>query len=157
MIEFTYVRSQTAEQDINPYTFFFTKETKMPLIEINLDETPDKLLPVSVGIRTLLIRDVTQDDEGVVTVELEINEPDHAEHERRTWDRFDFKYPIARIKFKQLCKAAGHTGTGGGVDPSELIGETVQAAFKSRVYKDKDTEEMVETTNIQKYIFDANE
>lgn len=134
---------------------------KQMLIDINLDETPDRLLPVSAGIRTLEIKDVTQEEnsegENIITAELQVNEPESEEDSRKAWDRFNFKYAPARVKFKQLCKAAGHAGTGKGIDPSELIGCTVRAAFKDRVYKDKDTGEMIPTTQISKYIFDAEE
>jgi hypothetical protein len=86
-----------------------------------------------------------------------VNQPDTEDHERLTWDRFNFKYTPARIKFKQLCKAAGHSGVGGGVEPSELIGCTVKAAIKDRTYQDKDTGETVATTQISKYLFEPDE
>lgn len=130
----------------------------MALIDLNLDDTPDRMLPISPGVRTLDIRDIKEEEDkngdNVVIVECAVNEPDSDEHERRTWERFNFKYPAARVKFKQLVKSAGHSGTGEGVETSDLIGCTIQAIVKSRTYKDKDTGETVETAQVSKFLFE---
>jgi hypothetical protein len=129
----------------------------MATIDINLDDTPESLPPVEPGVRILTIKDIKEEEskQGDMqqVVELEVNQPDAPDHERKMWDRFNFKYPIARTKFKQLVLAAGHEGTGMGVEPAELIGTDVKAVVKPRVYKDPTTEEMVETTQVQKYLF----
>ena len=133
----------------------------MVLIDINLDETPDKMEPVAAGIRIFEIKDIVSEENtqgGTVhVVTLQVNQPEAEDHERMTWDRFDFKYAPARVKFKQLVKAAGHVGTGQGVDPSELIGCTVKAVVKPRSYTDKDTKEVVETTQVSRYLFEPEE
>lgn len=130
------------------------------LIDINLDDTPDRIDPVAAGVRTLDIVDIVSEEnsqgETVHVVSLKVNQPEADDHERMTWDRFNFKYAPARVKFKQLCKAAGHTGTGQGVDVSELIGCTVKAIVKPRSYKDKDTGEIVDTTQVGKYLSEAD-
>ena len=131
------------------------------LIDINLDDTPDKMEPVEVGVRVLDIKDIVTEEnsqgEQIHVVTLQVNQPEAIDHERMTWDRFNFKYAPARVKFKQLCKAAGHTGTGQGVDPSELIGCSVKALVKPRTYKDKDSGEMVDTTQVSKYLFESDD
>ena len=116
----------------------------MSLIEIDFDSTPDKILPLAIGERTLIIKDVKTEpdpnnsDQTVVIAEMQVNEPDSDEHERRTWDRFYLQYAPARVKFKQLCKSAGYVTEGKGVDPSELIECAVKALVKTRHYKDED-------------------
>ncbi len=129
------------------------------LIDINLDETPDRMEPIAVGIRTLDIKDIeTQEDangDSVHIVTLQVNEPDAEDHERLGWERFNFKYTPARIKFKHLVRAAGHSGTGQQVDPADLIGCTVQATVASRTYKDKDTGEMKDTTQVREFLHEA--
>lgn len=129
------------------------------LIDINLDDTPDKMEPVAAGVRIFDIVDIVSEEntqgETVHVVTLKVNQPEAEDHERMSWDRFNFRYPVARVKFKQLVKAAGHVGTGQGVDPSELIGCTVKALVKPRTYKDKDTGEMVETTQVSKYLYEG--
>ena len=134
----------------------------MSMIEIDFDSTPDKMLPLAVGERTLIIKDVKTEpnpsnpDENITTVELQVNEPNSNEHERRTWDRFNFKYAPARVKFKQLCKSAGYNTTGQGIDSSELIECAVKALVKTRHYKDDDGK-TVETTQIHSYIWDEDD
>jgi hypothetical protein len=131
-----------------------------PAININLDETPDKMLPVEVGIRTLDVKDVSEGTTAAGdqkwTAELEVNEPDAEDHERKMWDQFILKHAPARVKFKQFCKSAGHPGTGEGVDPADLIGCTVKAVVKPRTYEDQDTGETVETTQVKSYIFEED-
>lgn len=132
----------------------------MPLIEIDFDATPDKMLPLSVGLRTLDITDIeTSEDEKnpgsmIVTAEFKVNEPDSEEHERKAFDRFHLHYAPARTKFKQLCKSAGHGATGKGIDASDLIGCTVKALVAPNHYKDKDTGETVENTQTKRYVWD---
>lgn len=143
----------------NNHNYFKGPTLMSPMIDINLDDTPDKLQPVEVGIRILKIIDVTTEDnaqgEAIHIVELQVDQLEAPDHERKMWDRFNFKFAPARTKFKQLVKAAGHSGRGSGVDPSELIGCTVKASVKPRTYKDKDTDETVETTQVSKYLFDS--
>ena len=129
-----------------------------PMIDIDFDNTPDGLLPISTGIRTLRIMDVTQKESEtsgsvIVTAELSVEEEGSEENERRVWDRFNFEYPPARIKFKQLCKSAGLSAGGHGIDSSSLIGQIVKAAVKPRTYVDPDTKETIQTTQIQRYLF----
>lgn len=132
-----------------------------PLIDINLDDTPDKMLPIDIGVRTLDIMDITseedQNGDTIHIVQLKVNMPEADDHERMAWDRFNFKYLPARVKFKQLVKAAGHTGTGESVDPTELIGCTVKATVKPRTYKDKTTGEDVQTTQVSRYLFEVED
>ena len=131
-----------------------------PLIDINLDETPEVMPTLKVGSRVLTIKDVEQqtdrNDKSFVMVEFEVEEPDSPEHGDKTWDRFYLEFKPARVKFKQLCLSAGHGHGSEGVDTSELIGETVKALVKPRTYKD-DSGEIQETTQISKYVFDADE
>lgn len=131
-----------------------------PLIDINLDDTPDVMPTLKVGMRTLTIKDVKQDtdknDKSFVNVEFEVEEPGSEEHGDKVWDRFYLEFKPAKVKFKQLCLSAGHGHGSGGVDTSELIGETVQALVKPRTYKD-DAGEIQETTQISKYVYDAPE
>lgn len=128
-------------------------------IPINLDETPEQMEPIMVGVRTLVIKDIetkqTDEGEDYYLATLQVNEPDAEDHERLGWERFNFKYAPARTKFKQLCKSAGHSGTGSQVDPSELIDCTVTAEVTPRVYKDKTTNEQKETTQIKRFLWEV--
>jgi len=74
-----------------------------------------------------------------------------------TWERFNLKYAPARIKLKQLARACGHSGIGSELDPADLIGTSCRGIVAPRTYEDKDTHEMVETTQIKKFIYDAEE
>ena len=130
----------------------------MAIIDINLDETPDRELPIEVGLRVLELMDIEEqekDGNTIYNAKLKVNEPDAQDHDRIGYERFDFQYPKAQIKFKQMVKALGHAGTGGGIDTADLIGCTCKAHVASRVYKDKDTEEMVETTQVKKFLVEA--
>ena len=133
----------------------------MAKIDINLDETPDKILPVEPGIRTMDVRDFSEGKtaKGEVkwTAELEVNEPDADDHERRLWDQFVLKYHPAQVKFKQFLKSCGHPATGDEVDPSDLIGCTCTAVVKPRTYEDEDTGETIETSQVKSYMFEAEE
>jgi len=128
-----------------------------PLIDLNLDETPDDIPLVTPGVKTFDVLDieVQQNAEGedVQVVSLQVNMPDTEDHERRLWDRFNFKYEQQRVKFKQFCKSAGISS--GQPDSADLIGATVKAIVKPRTYQDKDTGETMEARNVQKYLFDA--
>ena len=131
-----------------------------PLIEINLDETPEVMPTLKVGTRILRITDVEnqtdKNNKSFIMVEFEVAEPDSEENGDKAWDRFYLEFKPARVKFKQLCMSAGHGHGSEGVDTSELIGETVKALVKPRTYKD-DSGEIQETTQISKYVFDADE
>jgi hypothetical protein len=126
------------------------------LIDINLDDTPTELPPINEGVRLLHIDDIEtkeKDDGGVYyNVCLSVNEPDAEDHERKGWERFDFQYPMARTQFKNLCLAAGHSGTGEGVDLTDLIGCDVKCIVAPRVYKDKTTGEQKQTTQVKKWL-----
>lgn len=129
----------------------------MPLVEMNFDDTPDKMLPVEAGVRLFKITDFTEEEndlgEKIRIVELEVLEGDDAG--RKAWDRFNFKYKPAMVKFKQLVKSAGLPAVGQGIDSSMLIGQTVRAVVKPRTYKDKTTNETKETTQVAEYLFEA--
>ena len=130
-----------------------------PLIEINLDETPDVMPTLKVGTRTLTIKDVEnqtdKNNKSFIMVEFEVEEPDSSEHGDKAWDRFYLEFKPAQVKFKQLCLSAGIGHGSQGVDTSELIGQTVRALVKPRTYKDE-AGEMQETTQISKYVWDAD-
>lgn len=129
----------------------------MGLIELNFDDTPDVLPLIGMGQRTFVIKDVKaetdKNDDPITVVELEIDEPDSDENGMKAWDRFNFKYPIARTNFKRLVKAAGLDAVGSGVDSSDLIGCSIAAIVKHRTYKD-DAGEVNEAVKIAKYLFD---
>lgn len=133
----------------------------MPKIQINLDETPDKILHPNPGIRTMDVKDFsegkTQAGDVKWTAELEVNEPDADDHGRRMWDQFVLKYHPAQVKFKQFVKSCGHAGTGEEVDPSDLIGCTCTAVVKPRTYEDEDTGETIETAQVKSYMFEAED
>ena len=128
-------------------------------IQIYLDETPDRIEPIIAGIRVLDVVDIAEQEDKngdtVYVVQLKVNEPDAEDHERMGWERFNFKYAPARVKFKQVVKSCGHEGTGEGVEPSELIGTQCKAHVAPRVYTDNDTGEQVETTQVKKFLFEA--
>ena len=131
-----------------------------PMIDINLDDTPDRIEPIEVGIRVLTVVDIEEQEDKngdvVHVVQLKVNEPDAPDHERMGWERFNFKYEIARINFKKFVKACGHTATGQGVDPADLIGCT----FEGRVVNKDDTDadgEPIVRSNIKKYICEGVE
>ena len=131
-----------------------------PLIEINLDETPEVMPTLQTGLRILTIKDVEQqtdkNEKSFVMVEFEVEEPDSEENGDKAWDRFYLEFKPARVKFKQLCLSAGLGHGSEGVDTSELIGKTVRALVVSNTYKDG-SGETVENTKIKKYVFDADE
>ena len=133
----------------------------MPLIAINLEETPEKLPPIEVGIRTLRISDIKEmnDKQGnsFQSVEFEVDQPGSPDQGRKGWDRFNFEYPAAKTKFKTLVLAAGlDASSPDGVDTSELIGKVVKASVKSRTYQYEETGETVHTTQISKYIYGSD-
>lgn len=127
-----------------------------PIIDINLDETPDELPQIQTGIRILEIKDIEDkelpDGDTVHIVKLAVAEPDADDNELQTWERFNFKYPIARVRFKQLCTAAGHEGGSGGVDTSELIGCTLRASIIPNTYTDKDSGEMKTNSKVKDFL-----
>ena len=126
-----------------------------PMIPINLDETPDKVQLVNPGTRVLKVVDVTANETAAGTVYnaiLSVEEPGVEDNGRHVYDRFDFQYEKARIRFKQFVVACGHKGLGSGVDTSELIGANVRAVVAPRTYEDKDTGQTEEARNIKKYI-----
>ena len=132
-----------------------------PMIDINLDDTPDRIEPIEVGIRVLTVVDIEEqtDKNGDVVhvVQLKVNEPDAPDHERMGWERFNFKYAPARVKFKQFIKSCGHDGSGAGVDTTELIGCDCKAVVASRNYTDKDSGDQVTTTQVKKFLFEADD
>ena len=129
-------------------------------IQINLDETPDSIPVVSTGIHTFEVLDIEEKEDkngdSYQMVSMKVVEPGEEDDERRHWERFNFKYEIARVGFKKFVKACGHTATGEGLEPSELIGCT----FKGRVTHKDDTDEDGEPivrSNIKKYILEGVE
>lgn len=131
-----------------------------PLINVNLDDTPDVMPTLKVGLRTLTIKDadpeaVDRKGQTYLNVEFEVDEPDSDENGDKVWDRFYLEHKPARVKFKQLCNSAGIDGTSEGVDSSELIGTTVQALVVPNSYRDE-SGETVENTQIKKYVRDAD-
>jgi len=151
MFTITHYRNRKVEKFLRP--------SIVMTIQINFDDTPDRIEPIEVGIRILDVVDIDEQEDSngdtVYVVQLKVNEPDAADHERMGWERFNFKYVPARIKFKQFVKSCGHEATGDGVEPSELIGCQVKALVATRVYKDKDTGDDVQTTQVKKFLFDA--
>lgn len=131
----------------------------MGLIDINLDETPDTMPIVSAGIRTFTVKDIKPDTDKagdpMHVMECEIEEPDSEENGWKMWDRFNFKYDIAKVNFKKFCKACGHGGSGSNVDTADLIGCTFKAAVKHKVLTDPDSGESREVANIGKYLFEG--
>ena len=127
-----------------------------PIIDINLDETPDEMPQIATGVRILEIRDIEDQEDingdTVHIVKLSVAEPDADDNELQTWERFNFKYPIARVRFKKLCLAAGHEGGSGGVDPADLIGCTLRASIVPNTYTDKDSGEMKTNTKVKEFL-----
>jgi len=131
-----------------------------PLVDINFDDTPDELPQIPVGVQILTVKDAElktdTDKEGndreFIAVELELEHSDAELQGLRSFERFYLGYPIARVNFKRFCKSAGHSGTGAGVDLTDLIGCSVKAAVKSNSYTDKETGETVENTRIREFI-----
>lgn len=128
----------------------------MPAISINLNEVPDKILPVSVGLRTLEVENISQDtnDKGEVVLSatfkvVDENNPD--EVGRKVFDNFNLKYLPAQVKFKNLITAAGLDASGNGFDTEQLIGKTVIAEIAPNTWKDKDTGEIKENTKLKAY------
>jgi len=131
----------------------------MGIIDINLDETPDREMPIEVGLRVLELVDIEEqekDGRTIYNAKFKVNEPDADDHERVGFERFDFQYPKAQIKFKQMIRALGHDGTGSGVDTADLIGCTCKAHVAERTYVDKDTDETISTTQVKKFLVEAS-
>jgi hypothetical protein len=131
----------------------------MPLIEgFNYGDTPDDL-NVAPGAYEFTIKDLgptDPDKEGrpVLLAELVVT-TEGPEQEKMAWERFNFHYPVAKVRFKNLCKSAGIASDAGDIDTADLIGCTVKAEVVSNTYKDRETGVMKENTKIGKYIFDA--
>jgi len=129
-------------------------------IDINFDSTPDEIPVVSAGLHVFEVLDVEEknDKNGdpYQNVSLKVVEPGEEDHDRRHWERFNFKYEIARINFKKFCKACGYVATGQGVDPADLIGCT----FEGRVVVKDDTDadgEPIKRANIKKFVCEGVE
>lgn len=129
-------------------------------ISINLDETPDEMPVVSAGVHVFEVLDIEEKEDkngdSYQSVALKVVEPGEEDHDRRHWERFNFKYEIARINFKKFIKACGHTASGMGVEPADLIGCT----FEGRVVCKDDTDndgEPIKRANIKKYICEGVE
>lgn len=128
----------------------------MVTIPINLEEIPDKMPSVEVGDRIFKVIDIEEkkDKEGrtVHMVSFEVDEPDAEDNGRRIWERFNFYYEIARIKFKAFTRSCGHDGKG-QPDTAELIGASCRGLVSSRTFKDTDGVAQ-ETTQISKFLFE---
>ncbi len=129
-------------------------------IDINFDDTPDEMPVVSAGLHTFEVLDIEEKEDkngdSYQSVALKVVEPGEEDHDRRHWERFNFKYEIARINFKKFVKACGGVAAGQGVDPADLIGCT----FEGRVVMKDDTDqdgEPIKRSNIKKFICDGVE
>lgn len=127
-------------------------------IDINFDATPDEMPVVSEGVHTFEVIDVEEktdkNQDPYQAVSLKVVEPGEEDHDRRQWERFNFKYDIARILFKKFVKACGFDTTGqAGVDPGDLIGCTFEGRIVHKIEEDPDDpEETITRANIRKYI-----
>ncbi len=132
-----------------------------PLIDINLDDTPDDILPISAGVRTFDVMDVRQETDNknrdYIVADLEVNEPENDEHGRKTSSRFYLQFAPARVNFKRFVKACGGSGTGTGIDPADLIGCTCKAVVKTSTYEEQESGETRERSNVDRFMFDEDD
>ena len=104
----------------------------MGIIDINLDETPDREMPIEVGLRVLELVDIEEQEKDGRTIYN------------------------AKFKVNEMIRALGHDGTGTGVDTADLIGCTCKAHVAERTYIDKDTDETVSTTQVKKFLVEVD-
>ena len=130
-------------------------------IDINFDDTPDDMPVVSEGVHVFEVLDVEEKEDkngdSYQSVSMKVVEPGEEDHDRRHWERFNFKYAPARVKFKNFIRSCGHDGSGAGVDTTELIGCDCKAVVASRNYTDKDSGDQVTTTQVKKFLYDADD
>jgi hypothetical protein len=122
-----------------------------PLIQLNLNDVPDELLPIQPGVRTLTVKDITAKDSSkgkpMLEVDLEVDEPGHPDHGRpiRDWFTLDPRFATG---LKRFWKACGLSFDADGIDPTDAIGKTVKAVIVNTTYTDKDTGETKEQSKV---------
>ena len=124
------------------------------LIDFNFDEEPDSVPQISIGDHTLLVKDIKDAESkagnAIKVVELQVQEGSE-EDGLMTWDKFNLDNGFARAKFKNFLKSVGYESGGSGkVDPSTIIGCTVNAFFKPNPYTN-DAGVLVEATQVGAY------
>ena len=126
-----------------------------PMIDINFDVVPDQILPIDAGIYPLEISEVSQEptakgDSEKLVVTMKVSDPGNPNDGRTIKSHIGFKNPVM---LKQLAMAAGLNPGSGGFDSSELIGKTVKAVIKPRTYRDQDSGEQKETSEVKEFIW----
>lgn len=125
----------------------------MPQIDINLETTPDEFPNISVGVHLFEVIKYEEDadDEGNAVHAFQLKclatGPDEG---LLAFERFNFKYKPAQIKFKHFVVSAGLAATN-GVEAADLVGKTVRGIVKPNIYTDKNTGEQIEKTQIKDY------
>jgi len=125
-------------------------------IPINLNEFPDEFESLPAGKYVFVIESTEQKptNDGKsekLVVKMKVDDPSSPMHGRGMQAHISFKLPIL---LKQLCLGAGVPFDSNGLDSSALIGKHVQGIVKASTYTDANTQEVKESSNIDKFVFE---
>lgn len=135
----------------------------MTHIPVNFDETPDEFTAIPPGIYSFVVESAVLeptaagDGEKVVVV-LKVDDADNEQNGRIQKEHMGISNPKGggAIALKRLARSAGLSPGVDGLDLEDLIGQTVKARIKARVYPDKDTGEIRETSAVAEFLVDAD-
>ena len=126
----------------------------MPKLNIGFDDVPDQIIPVAPGVYDCEVMEPpaiepTNDQKGQkLVVQFRITS-EGPEEGRQLFDHISLKM---KTKLKRLAKSAGLNPADFDEDTDLLHGQTVRLIVNNRTYKDPETGEMKETSNIKDYL-----
>lgn len=127
----------------------------MPTIGVPIDDIPDELPQVSVGLHTARIVDVKEDSDKngktYIGAEFEIDEGSE-EDGRKLWTRFYLEHAPAQVNWRKFCRAAGVES--GAPSTEDLIGAHVKVRVEPNAYQTASGETR-ENTQIAEFLVEA--
>ena len=138
----------------------------MSLIGTNFNDVPDKILPLQEGERILEIQAPSNEGflqpnkEGTgtnaVIVLMVVDDMNPAEKGRTITEYCSTLNQFGLVRLKQIALSAGIRPGAEGLDLAQLVGKRVKAIVKTRSYKDKDSGEDRQTSNVYAYVPDPS-
>ncbi len=128
----------------------------MPRLDINFEEVPDVILPITPGKYVLEIAKVHTLEPAAsgngqnLIVDFRVD--DDGEFKGRAQRDYIFLNEFGLVKAKKLIKGCGLTVSSSGLDTEEMLGRKVNALLVASTFKDKETGETVSNTKVSKYL-----
>ena len=128
----------------------------MPRIDVNFGDVPDTIKTISPGKYRLEIAEVPAVEPAAsgngqnLIINFRIS--DEGEFKGRQIRDYIFLNEIGLTKVKSLLISAGLESSVNGLDTEELLGKIVTGLLVASTYKDKATDETVQTTKVGRYL-----